>query len=108
MQHWRSPMVAGESSSLPMAMHGIGNNAGEHAKRGSGNVRDPCGNVFGGRFQPVRCWKMCNGRFALMGSHDICKLCVFIWVSEEYEKHGHASAWSEKEWCIVMHGFLRI
>ena len=26
---------------------------------------------------------------------------------EEYEKHGDASASSEKEWCIDMHGFLR-
>ena len=26
---------------------------------------------------------------------------------EEYEKHGDASAWSEKERCIDMHGFLR-
>ena len=26
---------------------------------------------------------------------------------EDYEKHGDASAWSEKEWCIVMHGLLR-
>ena len=31
----------------------------------------------------------------------------FIWVSGRDEKHGDASAWSEKEWCVDMHGFLR-
>ena len=64
-----------------MAMHGIGNNAGEHvAKRGSeiyGTYVAKCLVVVLAHEMPMIVYKSFSGRYALMGTVHMCKGCVF-------------------------------